>query len=94
MDLNDATLPTTARQFQSLRKILLLQPIDFRGVCRIGRCKRTRRAWDDYAMQKDIEMGAAGSLTIVILIIVVVFLMRSFYKRFMGVDRSDETTEK
>lgn len=45
-------------------------------------------------MQKNVEMGIAGSLTIVLLIIAVAFLMRSFYKRFMGVDRSDETTEK
>ncbi|CAB4597281.1 unannotated protein [freshwater metagenome] len=45
-------------------------------------------------MQKNIEMGPAGSLTIAILIIAVVFLMRSFYKRFMGVDRSDDTTDK
>jgi hypothetical protein len=27
------------------------------------------------------------------LLIAVVFLMRSFYKRFMGVDRSDDSTE-
>ena len=45
-------------------------------------------------MQKNIEMGPAGSLTIAILIIAVVFLMRSFYNRFMGVDRSDDTTDK
>ena len=45
-------------------------------------------------MQKNVEMGFAGSLTIAILVVAVVFLMRSFYKRFMGVDRSDETTEK
>ena len=45
-------------------------------------------------MQKNVEMGSAGSITIAILIVAVVFLMRSFYKRFMGVDRSDETTEK
>ena len=45
-------------------------------------------------MQKNIEMGAAGSITIAVLIIAVVFLMRSFYKRFMGVDRSDDTTDK
>lgn len=45
-------------------------------------------------MQKNVEMGIAGSLTIVLLIVAVVFLMRSFYKRFMGVDRNDETTEK
>lgn len=45
-------------------------------------------------MQKNIEMGPAGSITIAVLIIAVVFLMRSFYKRFMGVDRSDERTDK
>jgi len=45
-------------------------------------------------MQKNIEMGPAGSITITILIIAVIFLMRSFYKRFMGVDRSDDSTDK
>lgn len=45
-------------------------------------------------MQKNVEMGVAGSLTIALLIIAVAFLMRSFYKRFKGLDRSDETTEK
>jgi hypothetical protein len=45
-------------------------------------------------MQKNYEVGAAGSLTVAILIIAVVFLMRSFYKRFMGIDRSDDSTEQ
>jgi uncharacterized protein HemY len=45
-------------------------------------------------MQKNFEMSVAGSLTIAILIIAVVFLMRSFYKRFMGVDRSDDGTNQ
>jgi hypothetical protein len=45
-------------------------------------------------MQKNVEVGVAGSLTIAILIIAVVFLMRSFYKRYMGVDRSDERSEQ
>ena len=52
------------------------------------------RTWDDYAMQKNIYMGVAGSLTITLLMVAVVFLMRSFYKRFMGVDRSDDATDK
>jgi UDP-N-acetylmuramyl pentapeptide phosphotransferase/UDP-N-acetylglucosamine-1-phosphate transferase len=43
--------------------------------------------------EEQIFMGSAGSLTVGILLIVVVFLMRSFYKRFMGVDRSDDSTE-
>ncbi len=41
-------------------------------------------------MTKDIDMGAAGSLTVAALVIAVAFLMRSFYKHFMGVDRSDD----
>jgi hypothetical protein len=44
-------------------------------------------------MTKDIDMGAAGSVTVAVLILAVVFLMRSFYKRFMGVDRSDDSAE-
>ena len=45
-------------------------------------------------MQKNFEMSVAGSITISILIIAVVFLMRSFYKRFMGVDRSDDGADQ
>jgi UDP-N-acetylmuramyl pentapeptide phosphotransferase/UDP-N-acetylglucosamine-1-phosphate transferase len=43
--------------------------------------------------EEQIFMGSAGSLTVGILLIVVVFLMRSFYKRFMGIDRSDDSQE-
>jgi len=43
--------------------------------------------------KEDIFMGSAGSLTVGILLIAVAFLMRSFYKRFMGIDRSDDSTE-
>jgi UDP-N-acetylmuramyl pentapeptide phosphotransferase/UDP-N-acetylglucosamine-1-phosphate transferase len=43
--------------------------------------------------EEQIFMGSAGSLTVGILLIVVVFLLRSFYKRFMGIDRSDDSTE-
>ena len=44
-------------------------------------------------MTKDIDMGAAGSLTITVLDLAFAFLMRSFYKRFMGVDRSDDSSK-
>jgi len=43
--------------------------------------------------EEQIFMGSAGSLTVGILLIVVVFLMRSFYKRFMGIDRSDDSSK-
>ncbi|NQW74499.1 MAG: hypothetical protein HQ451_02855 [Candidatus Planktophila sp.] len=45
-------------------------------------------------MEKNIDMGTAGSLTITLLVVAVALLMRSFYKRFMGVDRSDDTSDK
>ncbi len=34
-------------------------------------------------MQKDVEMGWAGSLTVLILCITVAILLRGFYKRYM-----------
>jgi len=34
-------------------------------------------------MQKDVEMGWVGSLTVLILCITVAILLRSFYKRYM-----------
>jgi hypothetical protein len=34
-------------------------------------------------MQEDVEMGWAGSLTVLILCITVALLLRSFYKRYM-----------
>lgn len=45
-------------------------------------------------MEKNIDMGTAGSLTITLLVVAVALLMRSFYKRFMGVNRSDDTSDK
>jgi hypothetical protein len=41
-------------------------------------------------MNKDVEMGWAGSLTVLILCISVALLMRSFYKRYTKMqDRED-----
>jgi Trk-type K+ transport system membrane component len=34
-------------------------------------------------MQKDVQMGWAGSATVLILCIAVAILLRSFYKRYM-----------
>ena len=33
-------------------------------------------------MAKDVEVGAAGSLTMIVLFSAVIFLLRSFYKRY------------
>ena len=41
-------------------------------------------------MEKDVEMGWAGSLTVLLLCISVAFLLRSFYKRYNKMkDRED-----
>jgi len=44
-------------------------------------------------MEEDVFMGSAGSLTVGLLDIAVAFLLRSFYKLFMGVNRSDYSLE-
>ena len=36
-------------------------------------------------MQNDVEMGWAGSTTVLILCITVALLMRSFYKRYLRI---------
>jgi hypothetical protein len=51
-------------------------------------------AWHDYAMQKDVDMGSAGSVTVALLIIAVVFLLRSFYKRYNRMtERENESND-
>jgi UDP-N-acetylmuramyl pentapeptide phosphotransferase/UDP-N-acetylglucosamine-1-phosphate transferase len=44
-------------------------------------------------MEEQVFMGSAGSLTVGLLCIAIAFLMRSFYKRFMGINRSDDSQE-
>jgi hypothetical protein len=51
-------------------------------------------AWHDYGMQKDIDMGSAGSVTVALLIFAVVFLLRSFYKRYNRMtERENESND-
>jgi hypothetical protein len=45
-------------------------------------------------MAKDVEVGVAGSLTMIVLFSTVALLLRSFYKRFVKLqDRGDENRE-
>jgi hypothetical protein len=44
-------------------------------------------------MQKDVDMGAAGSLTVAILCIAVALLLRSFYKRYNRMSATEEETD-
>lgn len=42
-------------------------------------------------MDKDVDMGIAGSLTMILLVTTMVFLLRSFYKRYNRViNREDD----
>ena len=46
--------------------------------------------WENYRMEKDVDMGWAGSLTVLLLCISVALLLRSFYKRYSKMkDRED-----
>ena len=46
--------------------------------------------WENYRMDKDVDMGWAGSLTVLLLCISVALLLRSFYKRYNKMkDRED-----
>ena len=45
-------------------------------------------------MSKNVEMGAAGSATVALLTLAVVFLLRSFYRRFTRMEkRKDDETQ-
>lgn len=45
-------------------------------------------------MEKNVEMGVAGSITIALLVLGVVILMRSFYRRYTRLDkRKDDGSE-
>ena len=41
-------------------------------------------------MTKEVDMGAAGSLTVALLILAVALLMRSFYKRYTRMEKRKE----
>jgi hypothetical protein len=45
-------------------------------------------------MAKDVEVGAAGSLTMIVLFTAVVFLLRSFYKRYTRIQERGENIQE
>jgi len=44
-------------------------------------------------MNKDVDMGIAGSLTMIVLVSSIALLMRSFYKRYNRVINSEDKGE-
>lgn len=41
-------------------------------------------------MNKDVDMGVAGSLTMIILVSGIAFLLRSFYKRYTRLQKRED----
>ena len=46
--------------------------------------------WENYRMETEVDMGWAGSLTVLILCISVALLLRSFYKRYTKMKDREE----
>lgn len=45
-------------------------------------------------MQKSVDMGLAGSLTMILLTVAVVLLLRNFYKRFNRLQKNNNDQQK
>ena len=41
-------------------------------------------------MSKDVDMGVAGSLTMIVLVLATALLLRSFYKRYNRMNEREE----
>jgi hypothetical protein len=44
-------------------------------------------------MNKDVDMGIAGSLTMIVLVSTTALLLRSFYKRYNRLNKTEEQNE-
>jgi hypothetical protein len=44
-------------------------------------------------MNKDVDMGIAGSLTMIVLVSATALLLRSFYKRYNRLNNSEDQNE-
>ena len=75
--------------------------------CHIGRCNQKALAqngiegrieshlktWEDSLMNKDVDMGIAGSLTMIVLVSTTALLLRSFYKRYNRLNNNEDKSE-
>ena len=51
------------------------------------------KTWEDSLMNKDVDMGIAGSLTMIVLVSSIALLLRSFYKRYNRLNNSEDQSE-
>ena len=59
------------------------------------RCNRSgieshRKTWENPLMNKDVDMGIAGSLTMILLVTATAILLRSFYKRYTRLQNRED----
>ena len=64
---------------------------------RIDRCNRSGieshlKTWEYCVMNKDVDMGVAGSLTMILLVSATAILLRSFYKRYTRLQNREDDT--
>ena len=69
---------------------------------RIGRCNQRALAlnrieshlktWEYCVMNKDVDMGVAGSITMILLVSATAILLRSFYKRYTRLQNREDDT--
>lgn len=52
--------------------------------------ERHLKTWDDSLMNKDVDMGIAGSLTMIVLVSSITLLLRSFYKRYNRLNKTED----
>lgn len=62
----------------------------------IDRCNRNEierhlKSWEDCRMSKDVDMGVAGSFTMIVLVLATTLLLRSFYKRYNRMTKRDDS---
>lgn len=58
-----------------------------------GRIESHLKTWDDSLMNKDVDMGIAGSLTMIVLVSATALLLRSFYKRYNRLNKTEDQNE-
>jgi hypothetical protein len=96
VDWHDVDQPISTRKYQGAHTRLLEFATYLADAPRSDRYMKMVPliAWHDYDMQKDVDMGSAGSVTVALLIIAVVFLLRSFYKRYNRMtERENESND-
>jgi len=48
------------------------------------------KSWENLLMNKDVDMGIAGSLTMIVLVLATAILLRSFYKRYTRLSNRED----